>query len=122
MPMITYYQEALKKYAVFTGRSRRSEYWYFVLINFIISLILPLFGQVGSLLSYIYILAIIIPGLAVSIRRLHDTNRTGWWIFLALIPFVGAIVLLVFFATDSDPATNEYGPNPEGVGAHIIGS
>jgi uncharacterized membrane protein YhaH (DUF805 family) len=108
-----YYTEVLKKYAVFTGRATRSEYWYFVLVNIIIYTILGFLGDMGQILSWVYIVATLVPSIAVGVRRLHDTNRSGWWILLVLIPFVGGIVLIVFAALDSDPMTNEYGPNPK---------
>lgn len=119
---MNWYLEVLKKFAVFNGRSRRSEYWYFVLFNIIIAFVLGfidgMLGMVSSnglgLLGGIYSLAVLIPGIAVSIRRLHDTDRSGWWLLIALIPFVGAIVLIVFMATDGTPGDNKYGANPKG--------
>lgn len=120
---MSWYIEAFKKYAVFSGRSRRKEYWFFVLFNIIVAFILGFIdGLTGSfsmesgfgLLSAIYTLAAFIPGLAVSVRRLHDTNRSGWWLLLGFIPLVGAIVLIVFFVQDSDAGQNQYGPNPKG--------
>lgn len=113
---MSWYLEVLKKYAVFSGRARRTEYWMFVLINFIIGLIL---GGVDFMLGFsglvgsIYSLAVFIPGLAVSVRRLHDTNRSGWWLFVFLIPLVGWIILLIFMIQDSIPGENKYGPNPK---------
>lgn len=119
---MNWYLEVLKQYAVFNGRARRKEYWYFLLFNIIISIILGVIdGVVGSfspetgigLLGGIYALAVLIPGLAVSIRRLHDTNRSGWWLLLLLIPLIGPIVIIVFMATDSNPEENQYGANPK---------
>jgi uncharacterized membrane protein YhaH (DUF805 family) len=119
---MNWYLEAIRKYAVFTGRSRRSEYWYFVLFNALIIIALTVVdvamglysikGDVG-LLSGIYSLAIFIPSFAVTVRRLHDTDRSGWWVLLALIPIVGVIVLIVFFATDGTPGSNRFGENPK---------
>src|SRR5215218_8223865 len=120
---LSWYLEALKKYAVFSGRSRRMEYWYFVLFNIIVSIVLwvidALLGTRGSamgagLLSGIYGLAVIIPTLAVTVRRLHDIDRSGWWILIGLVPLIGAIVLLVFALLDSTSGDNQYGPNPKG--------
>jgi len=115
-PFEIYYLDLLKnKYAEFNGRARRSEYWYFVLFNFIVSLGLGMvdaFTGIGFL-NYVYSLAVIIPGIAVSIRRLHDTGRSGWWLLVGLIPFIGWIILIVFFVQDSDPYDNQYGPNPK---------
>jgi uncharacterized membrane protein YhaH (DUF805 family) len=123
---MNWYLEVLKKYAVFSGRARRMEYWYFFLFSLIISIVLAVVdGVTGSysaaagvgLLGGIYALAVLIPGLAVSIRRLHDTGRSGWWLLIALIPVIGAIVLLVFMVLEGRPGTNQYGSNPKGVAA-----
>ncbi|MET1076764.1 MAG: DUF805 domain-containing protein [Pseudomonas sp.] len=115
---MNWYLDVLKQYAVFNGRARRKEYWMFFLINLVISMVLAwvdsLIGM--SLLSIIYGLALLVPSIAVGIRRLHDTNRSGWWMLIALVPFAG-IVLLVFLAIDSTPGDNQYGPNPKGVTA-----
>ncbi|MCW8795966.1 MAG: DUF805 domain-containing protein [Chlorobium sp.] len=121
---MNWYLDVLKKYAVFSGRARRKEYWYFYLFNTIIEVALMLVdymigwysieGGIG-VLSAIYVLGIMIPGIAVSIRRLHDTGRSGWWLLIGLIPFIGAIVLLVFMVQDSKQGENEYGPNPKEV-------
>ncbi|MDN5380528.1 DUF805 domain-containing protein [Streptomyces sp. LB8] len=110
-----WYLEVLKKYAVFTGRARRREYWMFFLVNFIVGLVLAVIGRVLDLeiLQYLYSLAVLLPGLGVAVRRLHDTGRSGWWLLIALVPLIGAIVLLVFLVSDSQPDTNQYGPNPK---------
>jgi uncharacterized membrane protein YhaH (DUF805 family) len=116
-----WYIDVLQKYAVFSGRARRAEYWFFVLFNFLISIGLAIVDAVLGLtsdsgfgpLQSLYGLAVFVPSLAVSVRRLHDTNRTGWWLLIALIPIVGAVVLLIFMVTDSDAGANQYGPNPK---------
>ena len=118
---MNWYLEVLKKYAVFGGRARRKEYWYFVLFNLIISFVLGLIeGLIGlapdspqSILSLIYGLAVLLPGLAASVRRLHDTGKSGWWLLIGLVPLVGAIVLIVFMAQDSAAGDNQYGSNPK---------
>jgi uncharacterized membrane protein YhaH (DUF805 family) len=123
---MNYYLTVLKKYAVFNGRARRSEYWWFILINFIAVLVLGFASSLLSLevgasdtsagfpiLALVYDLAVLIPSIAVGVRRLHDTGRSGWWLLIALIPFIGAIVLIVFFVLDSTPGPNKYGPNPK---------
>ncbi|RUS47311.1 DUF805 domain-containing protein [Cohnella sp. AR92] len=113
-----WYLKVLKNYAVFSGRARRKEFWMFLLINFIIGLALAIIGSItgtGRALQDLYSLAILIPNLAVSVRRLHDIGRSGWWLLIGLIPLIGAIVLLVFWCTDSD-ADNDHGPNPKFVG------
>lgn len=118
---MSWFVQALKKYAVFSGRSRRKEYWYFVLFVVLIQVVLTIIdASLGTLhrswgvglLTGIFNLAILIPGLAVSVRRLHDTDRSGWWILLGLIPIIGPIILIVFYVQDSTPA-NRYGPNPK---------
>lgn len=117
-----WYLTVLKKYAVFTGRARRSEFWYFVLFNFLISLGLSTIGWIigTSVLSYIYALFVLIPSIAVAVRRLHDTGRSGLWILLSFIPIVGAIILIVFSVEDSVPGDNQYGPNPKGIGKQTV--
>lgn len=119
---MNWYIEVLKKYAVFNGRARRKEYWFFILFNIIINIVLAIIDSVTGtlsleegigLLSGIYSLAIVIPGIAVFVRRLHDTGRSGWWIFIGLIPLIGFIVLLVFTVQDSKAGENQYGANPK---------
>ncbi|MFG2814939.1 DUF805 domain-containing protein [Streptomyces sp. NPDC048410] len=110
-----WYVDVLKKYAVFSGRARRQEYWMFTLFSFIISVVLTILDNALDInfLATIYGLVVLLPSLAVTARRLHDTSRTGWWILLVLIPIVGAIVLIVFLASEGKPEANEYGPNPK---------
>lgn len=114
-----YYFAVLKKYADFSGRATRSEYWYFVLFNFLISFAISFIGVLGvnssivSGLSLLYAVAVIVPAFAVMFRRLHDTNHSGWWWLIAGIPVIGWIIFTVFMVTDSDPAVNKYGPNPK---------
>ena len=113
---MNWYLEVLKKYAVFEGRAHRTEYWTFVLINVAIGLALGMVEGLGggrNILSNLYSLAILVPSLAVSVRRLHDTGRSGWWLLLSLIPLAGPIILLVFMVLDSDPEANSFGPNPK---------
>ena len=113
---MSWYLQVLKKYAVFSGRARRKEYWYFALFSFIIALVLGLIDSlVGtySVLSGLYSLAVLLPGIGVSIRRLHDTVRSGWWFFIGLIPLIGTIILLIYMVSDSQAETNQYGPSPK---------
>jgi uncharacterized membrane protein YhaH (DUF805 family) len=121
-PRVSWYLEVLKKYAVFSGRARRAEYWYFVLFNLIIVIVLSLIDTLlgtfnvmrgVGLLSGLYGLAVLIPSLAVTVRRLHDIDRTGWWILINLVPLIGTIVLLVFALTPGTPGSNRYGPDPK---------
>ncbi|MGO9317151.1 MAG: DUF805 domain-containing protein [Terracidiphilus sp.] len=129
-----WYLMVWRKYAEFEGRSRRTEYWMFVLFNFLAILVLGVVGGLGLALIDkgsgvggvlfiplgIYILAVIIPGLAVGVRRLHDSGKSGWLllllIVLSLIPFIGfiaAVARIVLMCLDSDPGMNQYGPNPK---------
>jgi len=117
-----WYLGVLKKYAVFDGRARRKEYWMFFLFNLVISFVLVLIEGIAlesdvGVLSIIYDLAVLIPGLAVGVRRLHDTNHRGWWLFISLVPLVGTIVLIVYMVSDSQWNENKYGPNPKAVRA-----
>ncbi len=113
---MNWYVEVLKKYAVFRGRSRRKEYWMFTLVHIIIVFVIGFIeGLAGSsgVVSGLYLLAVLIPSIAVSVRRLHDTDRSGWWVFIGLIPLVGVIVLLIFTVLDSTPGENRFGANPK---------
>mgnify|MGYP003297531573 CR=1 FL=1 len=99
-------KSVFSNYANFSGRARRSEYWYFVLFSLIISLI-PIVNLIVGLIS-------IIPGIAVCVRRLHDIGKSGWWFLLGFIP-IGPIVLFAWFCKDSQPGVNKWGENPKGV-------
>ena len=112
-----YYLDVIKKYAVFSGRARRQEYWMFLLINLIVEIVLYAIGAAlnTQFLYDLYALALLLPSLAVAARRLHDTDRSGWWLLIVIIPLIGAIVLIVFLATDSQAGQNKYGPNPKGM-------
>ena len=111
---MNWYLGVLKKYAVFSGRARRMEFWMFTLINIIVSIILACIDVfVGTaILGMIYSLAVLIPSLAVTARRLHDTDRTGWWILIGFVPVIGVIVLLVFMVLEGQPGSNRFGDNP----------
>jgi uncharacterized membrane protein YhaH (DUF805 family) len=108
-------RRVLTQYATFTGRARRSEYWWFALAQIIASFVASALDQaLGTiLLSLLVGLGLLIPSIAVGVRRLHDTGRSGWWLLIAFVPLVGAIVLIVFFVQDSQPGTNQYGPSPK---------
>ena len=120
---MSWYIKVLKKYAVFSGRAKREEFWMFVLFNFIFSLVASLidlgigiltFAVFGwGLLSLIYSLAVLVPGLAVGVRRLHDVGKSGWYLLIILIPIAGSIWFLVLACTDSQAGENKYGPNPK---------
>jgi len=120
-----WYFAVVGKYATFAGRARRKEYWMFALVNFVICAALAIAGMVmlgksqNSALAMdavlgVYLLLILLPSLAVTVRRLHDTGRSGWWFWIQLVPFVGPIVLFVFTVLDGTPGTNAYGPSPKG--------
>lgn len=116
-----WYLRVLKKYAVFEGRARRKEYWYFVLINIVIGLALAILDQgLGTyneetdtgMFNAIYSLLVLIPSIAVAVRRLHDTDRSGWWLLLIFIPILGVIILLVFMCLSGHEGDNRFGPDP----------
>jgi uncharacterized membrane protein YhaH (DUF805 family) len=127
---VNYYLQALQKYAVFSGRSTRSEYWFFFLFSVVIEVVIVLAvlaiarlagastdsaaGATETLLT-IYLLATLVPTLAVSVRRLHDVGMSGWWLLLSFVPF-GGLALIVIYCLDSNPETNKYGPSPKDFG------
>ena len=123
--MIKWYKTVdFDNYANFNGRARRSEYWYFALMNIIILIVAAvldnLLGTTFGILPYGYLylvvaLAVFIPGLAVSVRRLHDVGKSGWFYFIVLIPLVGAVWLLVLFFTEGNQGENQYGSDPKAV-------
>jgi uncharacterized membrane protein YhaH (DUF805 family) len=106
----------LERFAKFDGRAGRAEFWWFVLANLIVSVVLQVLGNVTSLftvLGFLYALAVLIPSIAVAIRRLHDTDKSGWLLLLALIPLLGFIILLVFYIQEGTKGPNQYGAGPE---------
>lgn len=105
-----YKKVILENYTNFDGRARRSEYWYFVLLNTIFVILVSLINPV---LYGLYALLVLLPGLAVSVRRLHDVGKSGAWLFISLVPIIGGIWLLVLMATEGDIGYNEYGSNPK---------
>jgi len=123
---MNWYLKVLKNYAGFSGRARRKEYWMFVLFNLIFAIVAAVVdnvvGTTIDILPYglfyiVYVLAVLIPGLAVAVRRLHDIGKSGWWFFIVLIPIIGGIWLLVLFCTAGTPGQNAYGMNPKEVTA-----
>ncbi len=119
---MNWFVSGLKRYAVFRGRAGRPEYWWFTLIYFLISLILGVLDVIAGtysaesgagLFSGIFGIALLLPVLAVSVRRIHDTGRSGWWLLIALIPVIGLIVLLVFTLQKGTDGPNAYGAGPE---------
>ena len=120
--MMHWVRTVFSKYAVFQGRAQRAEYWYFVLFYVVAYTILGfLDGSLAregeelqwGLLTGVFALATLVPSLAVSVRRLHDTNRSGWWMLLVFLPLIGQLVLLVFMVLDGTPGANRFGPDPK---------
>jgi uncharacterized membrane protein YhaH (DUF805 family) len=105
MDFVTAIKTCFSKYADFTGRARRSEFWFFYLLTFVVGWI-PYIGWLASV-------ALIIPSFSVGARRLHDIGRSGWWQLLSLIPVVGTIILIIWWAKEGLPGANEYGENPK---------
>ncbi len=133
--LISAYRSMFKKYAQFSGRSRRSEYWYAMLMNTIIIFVFELimlvpitkgiinnhlstgetiFTLAGAIIFFLYYLAILIPSLSMTVRRLHDIGKSAWWLLIGFIPYIGSIILFIFSVLDSQPGANKYGPNPKG--------
>ena len=119
---MNWYLTVIKKYATFSGRARRKEYWMFVLFNIIFCIVAVILDNVlGTAIEdvgygaiyIIYSLVVLLPSLAVSVRRLHDVGNSGWFLFISLIPLIGSIILLIKVCTDGNPGENKYGPNPK---------
>ena len=117
-----WYLKVIRQYADFNGRARRKEYWMFILFNMIFAIVAMILDNILGIaiagigygpLYLFYALALFIPGIAVAIRRLHDINKSGWMLLVALIPLAGAIWLLVLMCTEGDQTENQYGPNPK---------
>lgn len=127
--MIENYKKVLSKYATFSGRARRREYWYFVLSFFIMVIVGVILDNVFGItispeipygpIYFIVILVHIIPSIAVLVRRLHDVGKSGWMYFISLVPIIGSIWLLVLLAKEGNQGSNEYGPDPKSEGAEI---
>lgn len=123
---MNWYLKVLKNYTNFSGSARRKEYWMFTLFNVIFAVAAMLLDNLLGIaiegIGYgpiygLYVLATIVPGIAVSVRRLHDVDKSGWMLLIGLIPLIGAIWLLVLFVTEGTPGDNQYGPNPKGLPA-----
>ncbi|MEU7842447.1 DUF805 domain-containing protein [Micromonospora sp. NPDC049114] len=117
-------KSVFSQYVGFTGRARRSEYWWFALFSILVGIVAAILdsalgltfvdGSTSGVIGLIASLVLLLPTLAVAVRRLHDTDRTGWWVLIGLVPLVGAIVLIVFFVQDGTPGANRFGPSPKG--------
>lgn len=117
-----HYVNAFKKYLEFSGRARRAEYWSFFIVNMVATFALTLMDVIGGtfsktlgigLFAGVFSLFILLPSIAVGVRRLHDTNRSAWWLLLALVPLVGPLALIVIYCLDGTPGENEYGADPK---------
>lgn len=121
--IMNWYFRALGKYATFAGRAPRKEYWYFGLINAAIliglAIAISMTASAGhsplalTVVYAVFALLILVPSISVMVRRLHDTDHSGWWFWISLVPAIGGLVLLVFAVLDSSPGSNQYGPSPK---------
>jgi uncharacterized membrane protein YhaH (DUF805 family) len=114
-------RSVFSQYVGFTGRARRSEFWYWTLLQIIVGIVASIldravFDRNNAAFSVIVGLGLLLPSLAVAVRRLHDSGRTGWWLLIGLIPVIGTIILIVFYVQDSQ-GDNKYGPSPKTVSA-----
>ena len=112
---MTWYLRALQKYATFKGRANRREYWMFMLVHVLILLVIAAFDAListGGILSVIYSVFILIPGSALTFRRLHDSGKSGWWLLVAFIPFLGSVIIFIFLTLKTQGGQNKFGPNP----------
>jgi uncharacterized membrane protein YhaH (DUF805 family) len=118
---MNYYTKVISKYAEFSGRARRAEYWMFGLINIIIMLSLAFIGVLldpsgsggGLVIYFLYFLFMFIPSIAVTIRRLHDTGNSGWMVLVAFIPFIGPLWIFILMCIEGEAQENKYGLNPK---------
>ncbi|XZG68833.1 DUF805 domain-containing protein [Chitinibacteraceae bacterium HSL-7] len=114
-----WYLKALKQYADFNGRARRKEYWMFTLFYILamipLAALMAVSSTLGSVALVVYILAMVTPSLAVGVRRLHDTNRSGWWFLISFVPAVGGLIFFIFTLMEGDKGENQFGADPKGV-------
>jgi uncharacterized membrane protein YhaH (DUF805 family) len=122
---VHYYTDVLKQYGALKGRARREEFWMFYLINFLICSVLYLLTEAIPwiyLLSGLYSLAILLPSASLSVRRLHDLNKSGWWLLVCLAPLVGLVILLMWFCREGTVGKNPFGPDPKAASREFIRS
>jgi len=122
MSFVEAIRSVLTQYVGFSGRARRAEYWYFFLFECIVNFVLSMLGNITdmnffNILITLFNLAVFLPGLAVCFRRMHDTGKSAWYLLIGLVPIVGQILIMLWFIKDSEPGTNQYGPNPKGIWA-----
>ncbi len=118
-----WFKKCMNQYADFSGRARRKEYWMFSLFYFLFiisalvvdGILMSLIGSSVPFITVLFMLAMIVPSLSVMIRRLHDTDRSGWWMFISLVPLVGGFICLFFLCVDGTLGSNRFGPNPKGM-------
>lgn len=112
---MSWYLQAIKNYCNFSGRASRKEYWMFILFNFIFTLVLNVIDWLLGIrvFSSIYLLFVMLPSISVQFRRLHDIDKSAWWLFIALIPIVGGIILFVFSLQQGTIGENKYGSDPK---------
>jgi len=120
MSFVEAIRSVLTQYVGFSGRARRAEYWYFFLFECIVNFVLSMLGNITdmnffNILITLFNLAVFLPGLAVCFRRMHDTGKSAWYLLIGLVPIVGQILIMLWFIKDSEPGTNQYGPNPKGI-------
>jgi len=120
---VHWFVEAMRKYADFGGRARRLEYWTFVAVVNVGYVVLVGFGASGRspalvAAAFVFSVMMLLPGLSVTVRRLHDTDHSGWWSLIGLVPFVGTVVMLIFLLTESEPGENRFGSCPKRIPAH----
>lgn len=114
-----WYMSVLKQYANFSGRARRKEYWMFSLFSWIAAVVVAVVGlaamqsALSTLLVLVYFVATVVPTIAVAVRRMHDTGRSGFWLFFSFVPVVGGITVLVFTVLAGQPGANRFGPDPK---------
>jgi uncharacterized membrane protein YhaH (DUF805 family) len=122
MDFMTAVRTCFSKYVDFSGRARRSEFWYFVLFTFLVGIVTNIVDAIlgtdydtgsGGLISTVVSLGLLLPSVAVAVRRLHDIDKSGWWILIGIIPIVGWIIVIIWYCTDTKPGDNQYGPNPK---------
>jgi uncharacterized membrane protein YhaH (DUF805 family) len=108
-------EAGFKNYVNFNGRARRSEYWYWFLFQILAQIVLSIVDAITGIgfLTIVFALATIVPGIAVSVRRMHDIDKSGWYLLIGLIPIVGAIILIIWFVKEGTPGQNQYGPSPK---------
>lgn len=113
--------EVLRKYAVFSGRARRQEYWMFTLIVSLIYIGLLVLGTAldSEVPEFVFLAIVFLPSLTVSVRRLHDIGRSGWWVLIGIVPCIGTIVTIIFMATEGERDTNRFGPDPKAYPAYL---